>query len=131
MPPDLPKIRKSVSIYCRSAPVNVPFFMWLARVYTTRQTLYFYEEGTAKHNLQTVWIGLLYGSNPKVYWKTPRPWKSGGANPISSFTFVCQWRSAEPEGLLTWSYKSFSPKENTGTKDALKIWPMHSYNYVI
>lgn len=72
-------------------------------------------------DLPTTLTGFLYGINPKVYWKIPRPWKSTGAN--ATFLWIFSWmsRSRDPLGLLTWLNSSFSPNAKTGTREALEI----------
>ena len=64
--------------------------------------------------------GFLWGKNPNVYWKIPRPWKRTGAK--ATFFWIFSWisRSQDPLGLCTWLNRSFSPKANTGTRDALE-----------
>lgn len=71
-------------------------------------------------DLPTTFTGFLYGINPKVYWKIPRPWKSTGAN--ATFLWIFSWisRSRDPLGLLTWLNSSFSPNAKTGTREALQ-----------
>lgn len=67
----------------------------------------------------TVCMGFLYGSSPKLYWKTPLAWKRGMATPIILWRRSCMRRRAEPAGFSIWSKSSFSPNEKTGTSHAL------------
>ena len=71
-------------------------------------------------DLPTTLTGLLWGRNPNVYWKIPRPKKSTGANATFFWIFCWISRSQEPRGFFTWLKRSFSPKANTGTREALK-----------
>ena len=93
--------------------VSFPFILRLNH----KNTAFSYE----KINLPTTLTGFLCGSNPNVYWKIPRPWKRTGAN--ATFFWILSWMSLslDPRGLLTWLKRSFSPKANTGTREALKM----------
>ena len=69
--------------------------------------------------LPTVQIGFLCGVKPISLGEIPLPKNNGGANEKTFINFVWKALSCEPLGLLTWLNKSFSPKENTGTRFAL------------
>lgn len=79
-------------------------------------------------NLPTTLTGFLWGSNPKVYWKIPRPWKRTGAKATFFWIFIWMSRNLDPRGLLTWLKRSFSPKANTGTREALRMENINSDN---
>lgn len=51
----------------------------------------------------------------------PRAWKRGREIPMMLCSRSCVHRSHVPLWFSTWSNTSFSPKENTGTRWALKI----------
>lgn len=57
---------------------------------------------------------------PKLYWKTPRPWKRGREMPMIFCSRFWMQRSQVPEALSTWLNRLFSPKEKTGTRAALE-----------
>lgn len=57
---------------------------------------------------------------PKEYWKIPRAWKRGREIPMILCSRSCVHRSQLPLWFPTWSNSSFSPKENIGTRWALK-----------
>lgn len=70
--------------------------------------------------LPTVLMGLLYGTIPNVYWKIPRPWKTGREKPHKFINFCCIHLTQEPSGFGACAKISFSPNENIGTSDALE-----------
>ena len=57
---------------------------------------------------------------PKLYWKTPRPWKRGREMPMIFCSRFWTRRSKVPEVFSTWLNRLFSPKEKIGTSAALE-----------
>lgn len=68
----------------------------------------------------TVLMGLRKGMRPKLYWKTPRPWKRGREMPMIFCSRFWTRRSKVPEVFSTWLNRLFSPKEKIGTSAALE-----------
>lgn len=65
-------------------------------------------------------MGWRKGMRPKLYWKTPRPWKTGRETPMIFCSRFWTQRSQVPDVFSTWLNRLFSPKEKTGTSAALQ-----------
>lgn len=65
-------------------------------------------------------MGWRKGTRPKLYWKTPLPWKSGREMPMIFCSQFWIQRSQVPGVFSTWLNRLFSPKEKIGTRAALE-----------
>lgn len=70
-------------------------------------------------HLPTVTIGCLRGTRPKLYWKNPRP--TGTLLPLFHLINFNTFSQIELGSASPNPYTFVSPKEKTGTKDALNI----------
>lgn len=64
-------------------------------------------------------MGWRKGMKPKLYWKTPLPWKRGREMPMIFCSRFWIPRSQVPGVFSTWLNRLFSPKEKIGTRAAL------------